>query len=70
MILHHSVLVRGVRCQIGCHGETWARVVCSRRHVLRGSDLIGHRSAGAPYEVASCLARGVVLGMLMRTDVF
>ena len=54
----------------GCHGETWARVVCSRRHVLRGSDLIGHRSVGAPDEVASCLARGVVLGMLTRTDVF
>ena len=70
MILHHFVLVRGVRCPIGCHMETWARVVCSRCHVLRGSDLIGHRSAGAPDEVASCLARGVVLGMFTRTDVY
>ena len=32
--------------------------------------MIGHRSAGAPYEVASCLARGVVLGMFTRTDVY
>ena len=70
VILHHSVLARSVRCQIGCHGETWAHVVCSSRHVLRGSDVIGHRSAGAPDEVASCLARWVVLGMLTRTDVF
>ena len=70
MILHHSVLVRGVRFPIGCHEEKWARVVCSRRHVLRGSDMIGHQSAGAPDGVASCLARGVVLGMLTRTDVF
>ena len=30
---------------------------CSRRHVLRGSDLIGHRSAGAVDGVASCLTR-------------
>ena len=27
------------------------------------SDMIGHRSADAADEVASCLARGVVLGM-------
>ena len=43
---------------------------CSRRHVLRGSDLIGHRSADAPDGVASWLARGLVLGMLTRTDIF
>ena len=70
MILHHSVLVWSDICQIGCHGETWARVVCSRRHLLRGSDMIGHRSAGAADEVASCLAQGVVLGMFKRTDVY
>ena len=33
-----------------------------RRNVFRGSDMIGHRSAGAGDEVASCLARRVVLG--------
>ena len=43
---------------------------CSRRHMLRGSPLIGHRSADAPHGVASWLARGLVLGMLTRTDVF
>ena len=43
---------------------------CSRRHVLRGSPLIGHRSADAPDGVASWLALGLVLEMLMRTDVF
>ena len=43
---------------------------CSRRHVLRGGPLIGHRSADAPDGVASWLARGLVLGMLTRTDVF
>ena len=43
---------------------------CSRRHMLRGSPLIGHRSADAPDGVASFLARGLVLGMLTRTDVF
>ena len=37
---------------------------CSRRHVLRGSHLIGHRSADAPDGVASWLARGLVLDML------
>ena len=41
-----------------------------RRHVFRGSDMIGHRSAGAADGVASCLARGVVLGMFKRTDVY
>ena len=41
-----------------------------RRHVFRGRDMIGHRSAGAADEVASCLARGVVLGMLERTGVY
>ena len=35
----------------------------------QGSDLIGHRSAGAADEVASCLARGVMLGMSKRTNV-
>ena len=69
MILHHSVLVRSDRCQTGCHGETWARVICSRRHMLRGRPLIGHRSAGASDEIASWLARGIVLGMSKRTDV-
>ena len=34
---------------------------CSRRHVLRGSPLIGHRSEDAPDGVASWLARGLVL---------
>ena len=43
---------------------------CSRRHVLRGSPLIDHRSADAPDVVASWLARGLVLEMLTRTDVF
>ena len=43
---------------------------CSRRHVLRGSPLIGHRSADVAVEVASWLARGLVQGMLTRTDVF
>ena len=43
---------------------------CSRRHVLRGSPLIGHRSADAPDGVASWLARGLVLEMLTRTDMF
>ena len=43
---------------------------CSRRHVLRGSPLIGHRSADAPDGVTSWLVRGLVLEMLMRTDVF
>ena len=43
---------------------------CSRRHVLRGSPLIGHRSADAPDGVASWLARELVLEMLTRTDVF
>ena len=42
---------------------------CSRRHVLKGSPLIGHRSADAPDGVASWLARGLVLEMLTRTDV-
>ena len=41
MILHHSVLVRSVRCQIGCHGETWAYVTAADNHVLWGSPLIG-----------------------------
>ena len=45
MILHHSVLVRSVRCQIGCHGETWTYVTAADNHVLRGSPLIGPRSA-------------------------
>ena len=49
---------------MGCHGKTWAQVVC------RGSDLIDHRSVGVPDEVASCFARGVVLGMFTRTDVY
>ena len=70
MILHYSVLVRSVRCQIGCHGVTWAYVTAADRHVLRGSPLIGHRSADAPDGVASWLARGLVLEMLTRTDVF
>ena len=43
---------------------------CSRRHVLRGSALIGHWSADAPDGVGSWLARGLGLGMLARTDVF
>ena len=43
---------------------------CSRRHVLRGRPLIGHRSADVAVGVASWLARGLVLGMLTRTDVF
>ena len=29
VILHHSVLVRSVRCQIGCHGEKWAYVTAA-----------------------------------------
>ena len=41
---------------------------CSRRHVLRGSPLIGRRSADVRDGVASWLARGLVLGMLTRTD--
>ena len=54
MILHHS----GVSdARLVVMGETWAHVVCSKCHVLRGSDMIGHRSAGAPDEVASWLAR-------------
>ena len=43
---------------------------CSRRHVFRGGLLIGHRSADVPDGVASWLARGLVLGMLTRTDMF
>ena len=43
---------------------------CSRRHVLRGRPLIGHRSAGASDGIVSWLARGLVLGMLTRTDVY
>ena len=39
-------------------------------HMFRGRDMIGHRSVGAADEVASCLARGVVLGMFERTDVY
>ena len=42
---------------------------CSRRHVLRGNPLICRRSADAPDGVASWLARGLVLGVLTRTDV-
>ena len=42
----------------------------SRCHVLRGSPLIGRRSADARDGVASWLPRGLVLGMLTRTDVF
>ena len=42
---------------------------CSRRNVLRGGPLIGQRSADVPDGVASWLARGLVLGMLTRTDV-
>ena len=30
----------------------------------------GHRSADVADEVASCLARGVVLGMFERTEVY
>ena len=41
-----------------------------RRHVFRGSDMIGHQSVDAADEVASCLARGVVLGMFESTDVY
>ena len=41
-----------------------------RRHVFKGSDMIGHRSAGVADGVASCLARRVVLGMFERTDVY
>ena len=43
---------------------------CSRRRVLRGSPLIGQRSVDAPDGVTSWLARGLVLEMLTRTDVF
>ena len=43
---------------------------CSRRHVLRGSPLIGHRSEDVSDGVASWLARGLVLEMLARADVF
>ena len=32
--------------------------------------MIGHRSAGAADGVASYLARGVVLGMFEKTDVY
>ena len=35
MILHHSVLVRSERCQIGCHGETRAYVTAAD---VRASD--------------------------------
>ena len=35
---------------------------CSRRHMLRGSPLIGHWSADAPDGVASWLARGFSAG--------
>ena len=34
---------------------SWGNVSSCR--LLRGSDMIGHRSAGAADEVASCLAR-------------
>ena len=43
---------------------------CSRRHILRGSPLIGHRSADVAVGVASWPARGLVLEMLARKDVF
>ena len=43
---------------------------CSRRHVLRVGSLIAHRSADASDGIASWLARGLVLGMLKRTDVY
>ena len=42
---------------------------CSRRHVLRGSPLIGHRSADAPDGIALWFAWREVLGMLTRMDV-
>ena len=69
-ILHHSVLVRSVRRQIGCHGETWAYVTAADSHVLRGSPLIGHRSADARDGLSSWFSRGLGLEMLARTDVF
>ena len=70
MILHHSVLVLSDRCQIGCHGETWAYVTAADGHLLRGSPLIGHRSVDARDGLSSWLARGLGLEMLARTDVF
>ena len=66
MILHHSILVRSVRWQIGCHGETWAYVTTA--DIM--CPLIGHRSADAPDGVGSWLAWGLVLEMLTRTHVF
>ena len=36
VILHHSVLVRSVTCQIGYHGETWALRDCNRRPRAQG----------------------------------
>ena len=66
MILHHSVLLWSVRCQIGCHGETWAYVTAA--DVTCSEE--AHRSADTPDGVASWLARGLVFEMLARTDVF
>ena len=43
---------------------------CRIRHVLRGSPLIGHRSADVRDGVASWLAQASALEMLARTDVF
>ena len=52
------------------HGETWAYVTAADSHVLRGSSLIGHRSAGERDGLSSWLALGLGSGMLARTDVF
>ena len=69
-VLHHSVLVLSDRCQIDCHGETWAYMAAADSHVLRGSPLIGHRSADARDGRSSWLAQGLGSEMLVRTDVF
>ena len=49
-----------VRCQIGCHGETWAYVTAADVTCSEDSALIGNRIADAPDGVASWL--GLVLG--------
>ena len=70
---YHSLLVLSDRCQLGCHGESWAYVTaaditCSGEL----SDLSPKCGASedAPDGIASWLGRGLVFEMLARTDVF